>query len=48
LNVAADLPVLPLYQKPTYLGYNENIQNVVDNPTNSGPTWNAGEWQLTE
>jgi peptide/nickel transport system substrate-binding protein len=46
--MAADLPVLPLYQKPTYLGYNENIQNVVDNPTNSGPTWNAGEWQLTE
>ena len=46
--IAADLPLLPLYQKPTLLAYNQSIQGVQDNPTNAGPTWNAGAWALTE
>jgi peptide/nickel transport system substrate-binding protein len=46
--MADDLPVLPLYQKPTFFAWNESIQGPEDNPTNAGPTWNAGEWFLTE
>ena len=46
--MADDLPVLPLYQKPTFFAWNEKIQGPEDNPTEWGPTWNAGEWFLTE
>jgi len=40
------LPALPLYQKPTYFVYTKKLHNVVDNPTNQGPTWNAVDWWL--
>jgi peptide/nickel transport system substrate-binding protein len=46
--MADDLPVLPLYQKPTYFAWNERISGPKENPTQAGPTWNAGEWFLTE
>lgn len=46
--MAEDLPVLPLYQKPTFFAWNTAIQGPKDNPTNAGPTWNAEEWVLTE
>jgi peptide/nickel transport system substrate-binding protein len=41
-----DLPSLPLYTKATFLPYRSTIANVVDNPTTSGPLWNAEQWAL--
>lgn len=41
-----DLPVLPLYQKPTLLAVRNTFVNVSDNPTNEGPFWRAQAWGL--
>ena len=46
--MAEDLPILPLYQKPTFFAWKDTIQGVEDNPTQYGPTWNAGDWSLSE
>jgi peptide/nickel transport system substrate-binding protein len=46
--MAEDLPILPLYQKPTFFAWKDTIQGPADNPTSQGPTWNAGDWTLTE
>ncbi|MGH2737085.1 MAG: peptide ABC transporter substrate-binding protein, partial [Actinomycetota bacterium] len=42
--MAEDLPILPLYQKPTFFAYNTKLQNAIDNATQSGPGWNAEQW----
>ncbi len=39
-----ELPVIPLYQRPTFLAWRETLRNVVENPTNEGPLWNAESW----
>jgi len=44
--IAEDVPLLPLYQKPTIFAWNESIQGPQDNPTNQGPTWNVEDWAL--
>jgi peptide/nickel transport system substrate-binding protein len=36
--------VIPLFQKPTQLGYKSSISGVKDNPTQDGFTWNIEEW----
>ncbi len=46
--MAEDLPILPLYQKPTFFAWQDKLQGMEDNPTSEGPTWNAGEWFLTK
>ena len=38
------LPVIPLYQRPTFLAWRGTLRNVVENPTNEGPLWNAETW----
>ena len=35
-----DVTVIPLFQKPTQLGYKNTITGVKDNPTQDGFTWN--------
>lgn len=45
---AEDLPVLPLYQKPTFLAFHDNVHNMEDNSTNEGPTWNIEEWWIEQ
>ena len=42
----ADLPNLPLYQKPTFLAFYESYANISDNTTTESPFWNAEEWGL--
>ena len=42
--ISADVPTIPLYQKPTYLVYKRQIRNMRDNPTLFGPTFNAEVW----
>jgi peptide/nickel transport system substrate-binding protein len=39
-----DVTVIPLFQKPTQLGYKDTIGGVVDNPTQDGFTWNIEDW----
>ena len=46
--MAEDLPILPMYQKPTFFAFNNELQNAIDNATQQGPTWNAQDWFLSE
>ena len=39
-----DVTVVPLFQKPTQLGYRNTITGVKDNPTTDGFTWNIEDW----
>jgi peptide/nickel transport system substrate-binding protein len=43
-----DLPILPMYQKPTFFAFDSELQNAIDNATQLGPTWNAEDWFLSE
>jgi peptide/nickel transport system substrate-binding protein len=40
--------VIPLFQKPTQLGYTTSISGVRDNPTQDGFTWNIEEWTVSK
>jgi len=44
--MARDLPVLPLYQLPTFLAYKNRVRNMRDNPTQEGFSWNTHQWYL--
>jgi peptide/nickel transport system substrate-binding protein len=39
-----DVPVIPLFQRPTYLVFKTSIKGLVDNPTSQGPSFNAEAW----
>ena len=41
-----DVTVVPLFQKPTQLGYRNTITGVQDNPTTDGFTWNIEDWVM--
>lgn len=43
-----DVASIPLYQKPTFLAWNELITGPQDNPTQTGPFWNIGTWSGKE
>jgi len=40
----ADIPMIPMYQKPTFFAWNSAIVGPKDNATQVGPFWNIGEW----
>ena len=42
--LANDVPMIPLFQRPTYFVYKTSLGGLVDNPTSQGPTWNAEAW----
>ena len=46
--MAEDVPLIPLYQKPTFFGWRDSLIGMKDNATQWGPTWNIEEWALTE
>ncbi|MGH2751783.1 MAG: ABC transporter family substrate-binding protein [Actinomycetota bacterium] len=46
--MAEDLPILPMYQKPTFFAFHNKLQNAIDNATQLGPTWNAEDWFISE
>jgi peptide/nickel transport system substrate-binding protein len=46
--MAEDLPILPMYQKPTFFAFSNRLQNAIDNATENGPTWNAEDWFLSD
>jgi peptide/nickel transport system substrate-binding protein len=39
-----DVPMIPLFQRPTYLVYKTSVKGMVDNPTSQGPSFNAELW----
>jgi peptide/nickel transport system substrate-binding protein len=39
-----EVPLLPLYQKPTFFAWNAEIVGPKDNATQVGPFWNIGAW----
>jgi peptide/nickel transport system substrate-binding protein len=39
-----EVPLLPLYQKPTFFAWNSAISGPQDNATQIGPFWNIGAW----
>ncbi len=42
----ADMVSLPLFQDPTFIAYRPTYVNISDNPSASGPFWNAEQWGL--
>jgi peptide/nickel transport system substrate-binding protein len=42
--LSTDVPMIPLYQRPTYLVYKTSVKGMVDNPTSQGPSFNAENW----
>ena len=46
--ISQDVPIVPLYQKPTFFGWRDAIIGPKDNATQWGPTWNIEEWARTE
>ena len=45
-QMAKDVPLIPMYQRPVYVSYTEKLSGPKDNPTIAGPIWNIGEWSL--
>jgi ABC-type transport system substrate-binding protein len=43
-NMAANVPTLPVVQKPTFLVYKTKIHGIRDNSTSQGPTDNMQDW----
>jgi peptide/nickel transport system substrate-binding protein len=39
-----EVPLVPLYQKPTFFAWNSAISGPQDNATQAGPLWNVGAW----
>jgi peptide/nickel transport system substrate-binding protein len=46
--MAEDLPLLPLWQLPNPWFFKDTINGLQNNPTNEGPTWNAGDWWIEQ
>ena len=45
-RLAADVPAIPLYQRPSFLAYSSSIRGVVENPSFDFFTWNSEDWWL--
>jgi peptide/nickel transport system substrate-binding protein len=42
--IGNDVPIIPLYQRPTYLVYKTSVHGMVDNPSAGTPAFNAENW----
>ncbi len=40
------MATLPLYQKPQFWAWSNNLKNVLPNTASVGITWNAENWTL--
>lgn len=45
--IADDLPMIPMYQRPEYYAWSEELTGPDVNPTIVGAFWNVGEWSLS-
>jgi peptide/nickel transport system substrate-binding protein len=46
-QMAKDLILIPLFQKPTYLIHKRSFGGLKENPTSAGPDWNIEFWYKT-
>ena len=42
--MAATVPTIPLYQRPSPLAYKTSLLGVKNNPATIGATWNIEDW----
>jgi peptide/nickel transport system substrate-binding protein len=42
--IGNDVPMIPLFQRPTYLVYKTSVKGMIDNPSSQGPSFNAESW----
>ena len=42
------MATIPLYQKPTFIGYRASLENVVDNASVQRPLWNSDRWAVKQ
>lgn len=45
--MADDIPIIPMYQRPVYYAFADNLSGPQANPTLAGPFWNIGDWKLS-
>jgi len=45
--MVADMPLIPMYQRPVYYAFSDNLSGPQVNPTLAGPFWNLGEWKFS-
>jgi peptide/nickel transport system substrate-binding protein len=43
-TLGTDVPMIPLFQRPTYLVFKTSVRGMVDNATSQGPSFNAEAW----
>jgi peptide/nickel transport system substrate-binding protein len=44
--IASHVVTLPLYARPTFLIHDSRLRGALLNPTQTGPTWNSGDWSF--
>jgi peptide/nickel transport system substrate-binding protein len=44
--LAADVPTIPLFNRPALLVYRDRLRGARNNPTNQGMVWNIEDWWL--
>jgi peptide/nickel transport system substrate-binding protein len=44
VQLAVDVPEIPLFQRPAFLASAKTLQGPRNNPSVAGPTWNVEEW----
>jgi peptide/nickel transport system substrate-binding protein len=42
-----DMPIIPMYQRPVYYAYADNLSGPQANPTLAGPFWNLEDWKFS-
>jgi peptide/nickel transport system substrate-binding protein len=42
-----DMPIIPMYQRPVYYAYADNLSGPRANPTLAGPFWNLEDWKFS-
>lgn len=46
-QMAEDVPLIPIYQRPVTYAYDESLDGPVVNGTLAGPFWNLGDWEFS-
>lgn len=47
-QMAEDMPLIPMYQRPVTYTYTEGLEGPEVNPTLAGAFWNLGDWEFSE
>ena len=42
--IGNDVPLVPLFQRPTFLVYRTSVKGMIDNPGTGTPAFNAENW----